>query len=423
MPRCVLSEKFVKNVRADSKRQVSYFDQRQPGLVLCVNPGRRVDGQPDRIPSKSWLALWYVNGKPRYKKLGTYPIWNVERARNEVRRFLDDPHKALSQEQDGTFSQVAATFLQRHVAGGRTRPALRSQREIERYLNKYVFPSWKDRHFRKISRADVTALLDRIEDKHGVAVADGTLGIIRKIFRWYQARNDDYICPVVPGMKRDTRSYRERARDRILNDDEIRSIWRACNEMGQFGRLLKLALITAQRREKIASMKWSEIVDGVWRIPVEPREKGNGGVLQLSETALEILSVQPRVLDNPFVFAGSKRGRRNQNKANTAVESEPPHFNSWGQRKAELDAKLPPSMSHWTIHDLRRTARSLMSRAGVTSDIAERVLGHAILGVQGVYNRHHYEAEKAAALQKLADLIFVIVEPTKARAPLARAAE
>lgn len=276
---------------------------------------------------------------------------------------------------------------------------------------------------RKISRADVTALLDRIEDKHGVAVADATLGIIIKIFRWYQARNDDYTCPVVPGMKRDMRPYRERARDRILNDEEICSIWQACNEIGRFGRLLKLALLTGQRREKIASMKWTQIVDGVWRIPTEPREKGNGGVLQLSELALEILSAQPRLLDNPFVFPGSKRGRRNKNRINTALESEPPHFNSWSQRKGELDANLPTNTPHWTIHDLRRTARSLMSRAGVRSEIAERVLGHAILGVQGVYNRHHYEAEKAAALQKLADLISVIVEPTKVRAPLARAAE
>lgn len=420
MPRCVLSEKFVKTVRADPKRQVPYFDQRQPGLVLCVNPGRRLDGQPDRIPTKSWLALWYINSKPRYRKLGTYPVWSVERARDEVRRFLDDPHKALSQEQDGTFSQVAATFLQRHVAASRTRPALRSQREIKRYMNKYVFPNWRDRHFRKISRADVTALLDRIEDKHGTAVADATLGIIRKIFRWYQARNDDYVCPVVPGMKRDTRSCREKARDRILKDEETRSIWRACKEMGQFGRLLKLALLTGQRREKLASMKWTEIVDGVWLIPTEPREKGNGGDLQLSELALKILSEQPRVLDNPFIFGGSKKGQRNRNRGNIV---EPPHFNSWSQRKAELDVKLPPDIPHWTIHDLRRTARSLMSRAGVTSEIAERVLGHAIMGVQGVYNRHQYEAEKALALQKLADLISLIVEPSNVNVSMARAAE
>jgi hypothetical protein len=71
-------------------------------------------------------------------------------------------------------------------------------------------------------------------------------------------------------------------------------------------------------------------------------------------------------------------------------------FNSWSQRKDELHRKLGDVPS-WVIHDIRRTARSLMSRAGVRRDIAERVLGHAIVGVEGVYDRYHYDEQKAVA--------------------------
>ena len=90
-------------------------------------------------------------------------------------------------------------------------------------------------------------------------------------------------------------------------------------------------------------------------------------------------------------------------------------FNSYSQGKAELDAKLPADMPGWTLHDLRRTARSLMSRAGITSHIAERVLGHTIKGVEGTYDRHGYDPEKAHALEALAALVERIVNPLQGR--------
>jgi hypothetical protein len=88
-------------------------------------------------------------------------------------------------------------------------------------------------------------------------------------------------------------------------------------------------------------------------------------------------------------------------------------FNSSSQRKEEIDKKLP-KMPPWRVHDLRRTARSLMSRAGVASDHAERVLGHAIPGIEGVYDRYAYDDEKARALKQLASLVGQILDPSKA---------
>jgi len=199
----------------------------------------------------------------------------------------------------------------------------------------------------------------------------------------------------VRGMQR--RSPKEMARDRILNDDELRAVWKVASENGTHGAVVRLLLLSAQRLAKVATMKWQDVsLDGVWTIPTEAREKGNANELQLPESALEIIRAQPRFANNPYVFAG--RGRD--------------HFKSWTNGKDAFDAKLPETMPDWRLHDLRRTARSLMSRGGVRPDVAERVLGHVQGGVLGVYDRYRYSDEKAHALNALASLIDSIVSAT-----------
>jgi len=222
---------------------------------------------------------------------------------------------------------------------------------------------------------------------------------------WHQSRDENYTTPIVRGVRRN----KSKARERILNDDEIRAVWKAADASGSFGGIVKLALLTGQRREKIATMQWDDIGnDGVWSIRSEEREKGTGRLLKLPKLALDIISKQPHISGNPHIFAGSARGRR---RAADAKPSGPPCFNSWSQRKQELDDKIPVEMPAWTIHDLRRTARSLMSRTDIRPDIAERVLGHAIPGVEGIYDRHRYDEQKTDALTRLAALIGTIIDP------------
>jgi integrase len=166
----------------------------------------------------------------------------------------------------------------------------------------------------------------------------------------------------------------------------------------EFGALLKVALLTAQRKDKVNRMRWSDIVDGVWTIARAKREKANAGSLQLPQV-LAIIEAQPRLAGNEYVFSAGKGNGP---------------FNSFSQRKEELDAKLP-RMPDWTIHDLRRTAKSLMARAGIAPHISERVLGHAIAGVEGVYDQHGYAEEKGRALAALASLVERIINPRCAK--------
>jgi integrase len=379
MPAKSITDAFARNVKLPRKpNQVPYIDTLERGLalVLVVSYGG----------AKTFRVMTYRNGKPRTAKLGTYPAMKVAEARKLARFHFEHPDKAAAEAAAGTFAKVADDWLKRHVAAKK----LRSEREVRRILDRYVYPKWADHPFVEIRRGDVNALLDHVYDRHGPAQADAVLAMVRGIMGWYESRNEHYSSPVVRRMRRGGST----ARTRVLSDDELRAVWRATRPDDQFGAFVRLALLTAQRRAKLASLRWDDLVDGTWIIRTEPREKGNPGALKLPPQALDILDSLPRIFGNPFVFAG-QRGRG---------------ANAWYKRKAELDAKLPP-MERWTIHDLRRTARSLMSRAGVSSDHAERVMGHAIGGVEGVYDRHAYTDEKAAALMKLASLIESIVDP------------
>lgn len=324
------------------------------------------------------------DGKQHWISIGPTDAMPIATARERARDILGRVRAGLPAIEPlaETFGKVAEQWIVRHVE----RNGLRSQSEIKRLVRVHVLPVWRDREFTSIRRSDVAALLDRVEDRHSARQADGVLDIIRGLMNWHATRSDDYSPPIVRGMRR--QSQHARARARVLDDGELRAIWRHAETFGTFGAFVQMCLLTAQRSRKVVAMRWADItIDGEWTIAAEPREKSSAGSLVLPEAALAIIRARPRLASNPFIFAG--RGDH--------------HYRALSRAKERFDAALP-DLAPWVIHDLRRTARSLMSRAGVLSEHAERVLGHAIRGVEGVYDRHSYREEKAEALRKLADL-------------------
>jgi integrase len=387
MPQMNFTKPAVDKIGPPSKQQgqVQYFEWLKKGLtlVLSVSYGG----------TKTWRAQFYVGGKPRTRPLGTYPELSIAKARVAAHAF--DPDAAVASSEAGTFKQVAENWLREYV----DEKKLRSKYEIERHLTAYVYPAWEHKPLFDIRRIDVNQLLDKIKHKHGRNQADAVLRTIRGVMTWYAVQDDKYNSPIVKGMKRDQRSLPEKSRTRILNDDEIRVVWTACSDMPIYGPLVKMLLLTAQRLRKVSEMKWTDLDNGVWIIATDAREKGNAGILKLTDLALNVIKDVPRIKDNPHVFAAG-------------VGNGP--FNSFSQRKQELDEMLPKAMPPWVLHDLRRTARSLMSRAGVQRDISERVMGHAIVGVEGVYDQYPYFVEKNDALKRLSGLIEQILNPAPA---------
>jgi len=342
-------------------------------------------------------------GKQVWTNIGAADVMAIDEARQQAREIIKRVRSGLPaiEARAESVADVAANWLKRHVEPN----GLRSRREIMRMLDR-ILAAWGDREFVAIRRSDVTALMDKVETAHGARAADYVLNVFSSIANWHARRVDDYVPPIVKGMRR--QSTHAQARERILTDDEIRTVWTAAAGAGMFGAIIKLLLLTGQRMTRVAEMKWSEVdAGGLWTLPIEPREKMNGGKLQLPPAALEIVRAQPRVDGNEHVFPGRMRG-----------DYRGP-FKGLGQAKAIMDSKS--GMTGWVVHDLRRTARSLMSRAGVAPDIAERTLGHALTGVRGTYDRYSYGAEKADALLRLAALIRSIVHPRAANiVPMAK---
>ena len=410
-PRSLLKgfEKAVETVRADPKKRVTVFDEATTGLCLLVTPrGRKTFTLVARGPAQGSKP-----GKQIWREVGSYPEMSVAAAREKAREGLPrikaglDPFPPEAEpEKPETFNDVADSFIKRHVKKeGQGEPALRSAGEIERQLDQFFRPKWGERLFAEIRRSDVAKALQAIADERGPVMADRSLATLSKLFKLQTPfMPDDWQPPIMAGMRKTRASTRARTRivaDADDGDDDLKAIWQAAGKSGTFGALVRILLLTGQRRTKAATMKWVDLSeDGTWTIPAEAGEKGNAGKLKLPDKAMEIIRALPEIKNNPYVFAA---------RANS-------HISGYGPLKKKLDADIVTaskgrSVKAWTLHDLRRTAKSLMQRAGVRPDISERVLGHAIQGVEQVYDRHGYSDEKAKALQALADLVDRIINP------------
>jgi integrase len=378
-----LTDKQIAELPRERKRYTK-TDPEQRALYLRV---------PPTGPIVFAVAERNNYGTKKWAKIGTTADMDIatarDRARTVIRRIKDGlPAFEPPPRQPDTYRAVVEQWLELHVK----KEGLRSHDEIKRLLDRHVLPFWGKRDFVDIKRRDINDLLDAIA-KDSAWNADHVLAVIRKTSAWFATRDNDYVSPFVTGMRRTKKEDRER--DRILDEDELRKVWKVAKTNGPFGALVQLLLLTAQRRDKVVTMKWDDIKDGgVWEIASEPREKGNAGALRLPAAALAIVEAQPRVKGNPYVFAASR--------------GDGP-LNGFNKRKAAFDKAC--GVTGWALHDLRRSARSLMSGAGVLSEHAERVLGHKQPGVEAIYDRYPYLEEKSAALIRLAAKIDNIVNP------------
>ena len=297
-----------------------------------------------------------------------------------------------SQADKYTVDGVLDAFIKRHV------DKLKSGDQVVRALKVYVRPRIGPKSIYDLKRRDIVEMLDAIEDQNGPVMADRVLAHVRKAFNWQAARDDEFKTPIVKGMART--KPKERERDRVLDDGELRAVWAALDSdkvPEAFRLIVRTLLLTAQRRNEVGKMHAEEIDGDLWTIPKERYKTGQANHVYLTPEALRWIGNR-----EGFIFS-SNGGKKPFNGYSKAMAQLNAVINQ--QRKADGKPPLP----RWTLHDLRRTGRSLMSRAGVPSEIAERVLGHVIGGVEGVYDRHSYAEEKKAALTKLAEIVESIL--------------
>jgi integrase len=349
--------------------------------------------------SRAFILSYSIDGKERRITIGDTANWTipeaVKRAR-ELRKLIDRGTDPMAERHPAPVAEIVTVnaVIDRFLE----RTKIRRPEQYQSTFDRLVRPTLGAMPITELKRRHVIDLLDAIEDGHGPVAATRALAYLRSALNKWAERDEDFQVPIVRGMARS--STAARARSRILSDTELRTLWPALDASGNFGRCCKFSLLTAARRSEAAGMTWDELADGVWVIPPDRYKTAREHVLPLSQAALAIVEAQPRTAK--LVFPG-EGGR---------------HLSRGSSNMQTLAKRTPEITENWSLHDLRRTARSLLSRAGVNSDVAERVLGHVIAGVRATYDRHTFLEEKRDALQRLAALVERILSPADNVIPL-----
>jgi integrase len=383
-PRGGLTDLKVRNLKPNSAKRLEIPDGKQAGLYLVIQPsGRRrfalryrINGRPKKLTLKSGLSLADA------RRLAADAMYEVEKG--------SDPRETRPNEttKGDTLRGVCERYLKREG------DKLRSIADRESALRRLVYPVLGDRHIDTIKRTEISHLLDKIEDRAGSRSADLVLAYLRKIFNWYAINySDTFVSPVVRGMSRYNVS--DNRRTRFLTDVEIRKLWKATDVRRPAAAALRFLLLTGCRKSEATGLRWDEINGSEWLLPASRHKNKKVDLFRpLSDAALAIVRAQPRMNESPFVFATST-----------------------GQSPIDLDGNASRKfikqigISDWRIHDLRRTARTLLSRAKIDTDIAEKCLGHLPSGLRQTYDQHRYQHELAHAFAELAALIKRIVHP------------
>jgi integrase len=388
-----LTQAFADKATAEpSAERTIFWDQGLAGFGLMVTSAGH----------RSYVVQYRANGTSR--RMTIKGVLRVEQARREARKILGkvasghDPLIETRKKQEAAKNSLRSIVDEYQRREGKK---LRTADWRIAVLERHALPTLGAKHIEEIKRSDIVRLLDNIEDNSGPVMADRVLGILSRIFNWHAGRSDDFRSPIIRGMARTKNS--ERARDRILTDDEIRVVWQATEApTGPFPALVRFLLLTAARRSEAARMRWSELSGRDWMLPAARNKTGVDLVRPLSDATMAVLAALPKIGTGEYVFSTGRGGP----------------YTDYDYGKKQFDVAC--GVSGWTLHDLRRTARSLMSRAGVPTDHAERCLGHVIGGVRGTYDRHEYHDEKRRAFEALAAQIERIVDPQENVVPIGR---
>lgn len=270
-------------------------------------------------------------------------------------------------------------------------------------VERLAFPILGKLPMAEIRRDNINDMIARVTAENGPGMALYLFKAVHRILLWYEGQDEDFHCPIHREMRKSMGKIQRRQRN--LSDPELRVVWRiAEQDNGPYGYFLRFVMLTAARRDEAGQMPWSELVAGShWKIPPTRYKTGIEHVVPLSTAAKGILDQVPAFRGCDFVFTTKGKTPMNSfSDMKKAFDRRVLAARRKGNRKAE-------PLENWTVHDLRRTARTLMGRAGVATDIAERCLGHVKDGERATYDCYAYFKEKLEAFEKLAALVESIV--------------
>ena len=357
---------------------------------------------------RSWMFRYMISGIPRRMTLGKYPSVTLAEAREKHAHAIQDIQKgidpgAVAKEEKSrlkaapTVKEALDEFYERELN------KKKSGKESKRILEKDVASAWKNRKVSEIKRRHIVLLLDEIEARAPI-MRNRVHGALTRFFNFTAERGiiDDSPCTRI-------RKVSEKGRSRVLTDAEIKTLWNALAienkavDMYAITKLsLKVILLTGQRPGEVCGMAWDEIDGDVWNIPAE-RMKGNEPHrVPLTDMTKEVIE-QARTYsgNSKYVFTSPRSplyGFKKPQKAKPKDDDSPMSAHALSRAIIRHWGDMGLESERFTPHDLRRTLRTRLAELGVSDVIAERVLGHKLQGVLGIYNRHSYDVEKRQAL-------------------------
>jgi integrase len=415
------TDRFLKSIKptASGKRAI-FFDSQIPGF------GIRVTERSTEECRGSFVLVTRYPGSPNPapRRIGDYPVMSLSEAREIAREWrrdiakgIDPKEKAAEAEREkqrlraNTFGAAFATFAGDHLK------TLRTGAAVEASVKNHVFPALESRPMREIRRSEILSLINRLKKESPIA-ANRVLAYLKKFFAW-ALENELIDDSPAASIKRPT-AEKDRERERVLADWEIRAFWWACAEMGAFGRAFRFMLATGQRRSEVGAATWGEIdkTEALWTLGKARTKAKRLHDVPLSALSLSLINDCPKFGD--FVFASGRAGNVHEGR-----DSGPVALAGWGKAKERLDElmlkhakalaladgqKEPDEIEDWRLHDLRRTAGTCMARIGIDRLVISKLLNHAEGGVTKRYDRHRYDAEKRAALERWALHLQAIVD-------------
>jgi integrase len=379
--------------------------------------------------TRTFIAQWTdpVTRRKVREPLGVWGNLTIDQAREAARvrlgavaKGIDPKTERLRRRAEAereraetalTFEALVEEWRALHLARRRPRYATEAERAIRRGLSGLL-----KRPAARISRADAVDALDQIVKAGKPITAGRTMAYARACFAWGKRRgkvpeNPFAELPISPGATE---------RERVLSDAEVAEVWAAADTLGYpFGPFYKLLILTLQRREEVAGMRWSELSEDLtrWTLPGSRMKNGTPHTVHLSEAARSVLRSIPRIEGSDFVFSTTAY-RLSVSKATKPTgkrKREPTPISGFSQGKRYLDAAIakaraetatklrqkPETMASWRAHDLRRTGVTTLASLGFDSIVVDKLLAHQpakLKGVAGIYQRHDYAGERAAAL-------------------------
>lgn len=419
----------------EGKIQHDIFDTVLPGFGLRIGKRKRVYFVMTRqLKAGTWKQVRVT--------LGSTAELDLASARQQAQAAIDrakqgkapaevrsEREQAMVQRSRDSFASVRADFLKRYVGRQNKRPAPRTLSEIRRALSCDVVAAWSERPLADITERDIIEALDELIERDAEIMANRLLAYLRLLFKWAKTRR---IIPRDPSLEI-AKPGAEHSRDRVLEVSELGIIWRATDPAELYGGIVRLLMLTGQRRLEIGAMRWAEIVEdyaletdrngtatetcNALVLPPERTKNGRQHVVPLSAPALDIIEArraeqQAMGIKSPFVFATSGRPQDPGTREHGGQA-----FAQWSRSKRALDnaAKLAEP---WRLHDLRRAmVTHCADKLRIAPHVIEATVNHVSGtkgGVAGVYNRAKYLPERRRALDAWADYLLRHVDQQEA---------